>query len=53
VERLCERVAIIHHGKLIREGSMEELRGSSETLEDAFVQALGVERITESLDWLS
>ena len=53
VERLCERVAIIHQGKLIREGSMEELRGSSETLEDAFVQALGVERMTESLDWLS
>jgi ABC-2 type transport system ATP-binding protein len=53
VERLCERVAIIHHGKLIREGSMEELRGSSETLEDAFVQALGVERLTGSLDWLS
>jgi ABC-2 type transport system ATP-binding protein len=53
VERLCERVGIIHQGKLIREGSMEELRGSSETLEDAFVEALGVERITESLDWLS
>jgi len=53
VERLCERVAIIHHGKLIREGSMAELRGSSETLEDAFVQAVGVERITESLDWLA
>jgi ABC-2 type transport system ATP-binding protein len=53
VERLCERVAIIHQGKLIREGSMEELRGSSETLEDAFVEALGVERMTESLDWLS
>jgi len=53
VERLCERVAIIHQGKLIREGSMEELRGASETLEDAFVEALGVERMTESLDWLS
>jgi ABC-2 type transport system ATP-binding protein len=53
VERLCERVAIIHQGTLIREGSMEELRGSSETLEDAFVEALGVERMTESLDWLS
>lgn len=53
VERLCERVAIIHNGKLIREGSMQELRGASETLEDAFVEALGVERLTESLDWLS
>jgi ABC-2 type transport system ATP-binding protein len=52
VERLCDRVAIIHDGKLIREGSMEELRGESATLEDAFVRALGVERAVETLDWL-
>jgi ABC-2 type transport system ATP-binding protein len=52
VERLCDRVAIINEGKLIREGSMEELRGSSETLEDAFVAAIGVERSGESLPWL-
>jgi ABC-2 type transport system ATP-binding protein len=52
VERLCDRVAIIHDGKLVREGSMEELRGSSETLEDAFVQALGLDRTIETLDWL-
>lgn len=52
VERLCDRVAIIHEGKLVREGSMAELRGASETLEDAFVQAIGVDRTTETLDWL-
>jgi ABC-2 type transport system ATP-binding protein len=52
VERLCDRVAIIHDGKLVREGSMEELRGDSATLEDAFVRALGVERAMETLDWL-
>jgi ABC-2 type transport system ATP-binding protein len=52
VERLCDRVAIIHDGKLLREGSMEELRGSAETLEDAFVQALGIDRTIETLDWL-
>ena len=52
VERLCDRVAIIHEGRLIRDGSMADLRGSSETLEDAFVQAIGVERTTETLDWL-
>lgn len=52
VERLCDRVAIIHEGKLVREGSMAELRGDSETLEDAFVRAVGVERIVETLDWL-
>jgi ABC-2 type transport system ATP-binding protein len=52
VERLCDRVAIINDGKLVLEGSMAELRGSSATLEDAFVRALGVERTVETLDWL-
>lgn len=52
VERLCDRVAIINEGKLVREGSMAELRGASDTLEDAFVRAVGVGRGTETLDWL-
>jgi ABC-2 type transport system ATP-binding protein len=26
VERLCSHVAIIHHGKLVAQGSLEELR---------------------------
>jgi ABC-2 type transport system ATP-binding protein len=52
VERLCDRVAIINDGKLVLEGSMDDMRGSSETLEDAFVRAVGVERTAETLDWL-
>jgi ABC-2 type transport system ATP-binding protein len=52
VERLCDRVAIINDGKLVLEGYMEELRGASETLEDAFVRAVGIERNAETLDWL-
>src|SRR5438477_4912646 len=44
VERLCDRVAIIHDGKLVLDGSMQELRRASETLEDAFVRSVGVER---------
>jgi ABC-2 type transport system ATP-binding protein len=52
VERVCERVAIIHEGRLVREGSMAELRGSAETLEEAFVRAVGVGRSAETLDWL-
>ncbi|HML16507.1 MAG TPA: ABC transporter ATP-binding protein [Bryobacteraceae bacterium] len=52
VERLCDRVAIINEGKLVQEGSMAELRGASDTLEDAFVRAVGVGRGTETLDWL-
>jgi len=52
VERLCDRVAIINDGRLVTEGSMAELRGASDTLEDAFVRAVGVERTMETLDWL-
>ena len=53
VERLCDRVAIIHDGKLLVEGPMSELRTGSETLEDAFVRAVGADRTAaESLDWL-
>jgi ABC-2 type transport system ATP-binding protein len=52
VERLCDRVAIINEGRVVREGSMAELREGSETLEDAFVRAVGVDRNAETLDWL-
>ena len=52
VERLCDRVAIINEGRLVLEGSMAEMRGASETLEDAFVRAVGVDRTAETLDWL-
>jgi ABC-2 type transport system ATP-binding protein len=52
VERLCDRVAIIHEGKLVLTGAMAELRTGSETLEDVFVRVVGAERPVESLDWL-
>jgi len=52
VERLCDRVAIIHAGRLVTESSMQELRHSAETLEDAFVRAVGVGRGVDTLDWL-
>ncbi|MBL8219475.1 MAG: ABC transporter ATP-binding protein [Bryobacterales bacterium] len=52
VERLCERIAIIHQGRLVVEGTLDELRSGSETLEDIFVRVVGAERLTESLDWL-
>ena len=52
VERLCERVGIIHEGKLVAEGLMADMRGTAETLEDAFVKALGMENAAETLDWL-
>ena len=52
VERLCDRVAIIQHGRLVMEADMAELRNQSESLEDAFVRVVGAERTLEPLDWL-
>ena len=52
VERLCDRVAIIHDGKIVTEGALKDLRGGSDTLEDVFVRVVGAEREFERLDWL-
>ena len=52
VERLCDRVAIIHEGRLVMEGATAELRSGTETLEDAFVRLVGAGRGPERLDWL-
>jgi ABC-2 type transport system ATP-binding protein len=40
VEMVCDRVAIINRGKLVKEGSVEELVPSGKTLEDVFVELL-------------
>ena len=58
VERVCDRVLIIHHGALIADGSAEELKASTHegTLEDVFRNLThsasvdsGVSRIVEAL----
>ena len=52
VERLCERVAIIHEGRLVMEQTMGELRHAAQTLEEVFVRVVGASRTEERLDWL-
>jgi len=52
VERLCDRVAIIHEGKIVTEGTLDDLRAGSETLEDVFVRVVGAEKAFERLEWL-
>ena len=39
-EKLCDKVAIIKNGKLIRSGTMEEVKGD-ESLEDVFLELEG------------
>jgi ABC-2 type transport system ATP-binding protein len=52
VERLCDRVAIIDRGRIVRTGTLEELRAGGESLEDAFVRIVGAGHHLERLDWL-
>ncbi|MEO8025136.1 MAG: ABC transporter ATP-binding protein [Bryobacteraceae bacterium] len=53
VERLCHRVAIIHEGRLVANGTLDELRSGTENLEDLFVRLVGADRVTrDALDWL-
>jgi len=62
VERLCSHVAIIKRGRLVAQGSMEELRagvpgaeGRSSTLEDIFLSVVGQgtgRAQIEELSWL-
>jgi sodium transport system ATP-binding protein len=42
VEKLCDRIGIIHNGKLLREGTLAELRAGTglDDLEDIFVQTV-------------
>src|SRR3984885_10300968 len=53
VERLCNHAAIINDGKIVAEGSMDELRSGSQTLEEVFVRTVGADREYERLEWLS
>ncbi len=52
VERLCDRVAIIDSGRIVTSGTLDELRGGGESLEDAFVRMVGAGQMRERLDWL-
>ena len=52
VERLCDRVAIIHDGKLVMDEAMADLRSGSDSLEETFVRVVGAGRTGETLDWL-
>lgn len=52
VEKLCTHVGIIHQGRLVRQGSMEELAGGG-SLERAFLDAVGhLDDGHATLSWL-
>jgi ABC-2 type transport system ATP-binding protein len=52
VERLCSHVAILAAGRILRQGTLSEVRGEK-SLEDVFVQVVGGRTATgEELAWL-
>ncbi len=52
VERLCDRVAILHHGRVVIAGTMREVC-QDHTLEDVFVSVVGRREFSEQdLSWL-
>jgi ABC-2 type transport system ATP-binding protein len=52
VERLVTHVGIIHQGRLVRQGTLDEVRASG-TLEETFIRAVGEERNgAQGLSWL-
>lgn len=51
VQRLCDHVAIMHEGRVLAAGTVDEVRGS-QSLEDTFVSLVGGRVISEGLTWL-
>jgi len=43
VETLCDRVALMYNGKILKIGSVDEVRGDNHNLEDAFMKMVGDE----------
>jgi len=56
VERLCDRIGVIHRGRLVAQGPIDSLRpggGVGESLESVFLRVVGASEAAAShLDWL-
>ena len=57
VERLCDEVAIIDRGRIVAQGSLEQIRaqrevGQDATLEDVFLKLVQADVVREDLSWI-
>jgi ABC-2 type transport system ATP-binding protein len=53
VERVCDHVGVIDHGRLVASGPIDELR-NGRRLEDAFIDVVGASEVDHlALDWLA
>ena len=58
VERLCDEVAIIDHGRIVAKGTLEEIRtrrevGADASLEDVFLKLVDAHLDRQDLSWIS
>jgi ABC-2 type transport system ATP-binding protein len=53
VERVCDHVGVIHHGRLVASGPIDELR-NGRRLEEAFIDVVGAGDVdADALEWLT
>jgi len=55
VERLCDEVAIIDHGRIVVQGALDEIRraaGQDASLEDVFLKLVAADVKREDLSWI-
>jgi ABC-2 type transport system ATP-binding protein len=55
VERLCDEVAIIDHGRIVAQGTLDEVRagaGRDASLEDVFLKLVSADLRREDLSWI-
>jgi ABC-2 type transport system ATP-binding protein len=58
VERLCDEVAVIDHGRIVAQGTLDEIRaarevGAGASLEDVFLKLVSADVRREDLSWIS
>jgi ABC-2 type transport system ATP-binding protein len=57
VERLCDEVAVIDHGRIVAQGTLDEIRqqrevGRDATLEDVFIKLVAADVKRGDLSWI-
>jgi ABC-2 type transport system ATP-binding protein len=57
-ERLCDEIGVIHEGRMVASGTIEEIKrlrqmGADARLEDVFLQVVGAEKPKEPPSFLS
>jgi ABC-2 type transport system ATP-binding protein len=57
VERLCDEVAVIDRGRIVAQGTLDEIRaqralGGDASLEDVFLKLVGADVRREDLSWI-